>query len=436
MTDSDTVLARLWSLHPKKIDLTLGRIQRLLAALGHPERRLPPVIHIAGTNGKGSVAAFLRAIFEAAGLCVHAYTSPHLVHFNERIRLGGRLIDESRLRTFLERCETANNGQPITFFEITTAMAFLAFSESAGDVLILETGLGGRLDATNVLQKPLMSVITPISSDHEQFLGADIAGIAREKAGIMKPAVPCLIGEQSPEVQTVLRQCARERGTPAAFAGTDWRIEIRPDGGFLWRGNGEAARELPPPSLPGTHQYANAALAIACADRLSRRFSLYAAHMARGIAAAAWPARLQKLQSGPLAAIVQEKGGELWLDGGHNAAAGAALGSHCARWRRDGRKLALIVGMIANKDCRAFLAPLLPAADKVIALTIPGEEAAAEAASLAETANGLGSPADTAPDIAAAVRMAAAACPGGRVLIAGSLYLAGQVLRANATPPR
>ncbi len=436
MTDSETVLARLWSLHPKKIDLTLERMLRLLANLGHPERRLPPVIHIAGTNGKGSTAAFLRAIFEAAGLSVHAYTSPHLVHFGERIRLGGRLIGEDRLADLLERCETANRGRPITFFEITTAMAFLAFSEEAADVLILETGLGGRLDATNVLQAPLMSLITPVSRDHEQFLGNDIAGIAREKAGIMKPSVPCLIGEQSPEIRTVLRQCAGACGTPAAFAGTDWQTKKNRDGGFSWHGREGRHYTLPPPSLPGAHQYANAALAVACADRLRQRLGLNATHISRGIAAAQWPARLQKLEEGSLAAMVQEGGGELWLDGGHNAAAGVALGDHCRRWRRDGRKLTLITGMIANKDCRAFLAPLLPATDAAITLTIPGEDAAAEAEDLAETARALGTSARTAPDIASAVKMAAAACPGGRVLIAGSLYLAGRVLCENGTPPR
>ncbi len=348
---SDRVLERLGRLHPKLIDLSLGRIERLLAALGNPQDALPPVVHVAGTNGKGSTVATLRACLEAAGYRVHAYTSPHLVRFHERIRLAGRLIDEDALLALLEECERVNGGTPITYFEITTAAALLAFARNPADIVLLETGLGGRLDATNVIQRPAATAITPISLDHQAFLGDTIAAIAGEKAGILKPGAPAVVAPQPPEAEAVIEARAAGLDAPLLRWRREWRCEAAGDGmryaGPRWR------LDLPLPSLAGAHQIVNAGTAIACLEALAE-FSLPPEAIAAGLRHIEWPARLQRLGRGPLVAMLPA-GWELWLDGGHNPGAGAVLAAAVALWRD--RPLHLIVGMLNTKDAAGFLAP-------------------------------------------------------------------------------
>lgn len=434
---SDAVLERLTRLHPKIIDLSLGRVERLLERLGHPERRLPPVVHVAGTNGKGSLLAFLRAMLEAGGRRVQAYTSPHLVRFHERIRLAGGLIDEAALIALLERCEEANGPEPITFFEVTTAAAFLAFAEEAerkegaggkegADVLLLETGLGGRLDATNVLDKPLLTAITPIGLDHQQYLGDTLAAIAGEKAGILKPGVPCVVGPQPDEALAVIAAAAERVGARLHRHGRDWRFVPMPEG-FRFE-DAHGVRHCPQPNLPGPHQIANAALAVACARRLEG-FGLGDDAIDRGLTSADWPGRLQRLTRGPLAEALPP-GWELWLDGGHNPAAGAALAETLKTWRD--RPLHLIYGMLNTKGAEGFLEPLAPLTQDLKAVAIPGEKAslsAEEAAARAARAGLDAAPAAAVADALQAI-LRRAATPG-RILICGSLYLAGQVLRDN-----
>jgi dihydrofolate synthase/folylpolyglutamate synthase len=424
---SDAVLERLSRLHPKIIDLSLSRVERLLAALGHPEERLPPVVHVAGTNGKGSVLAYLRAMFEAAGRRVHVYTSPHLVRFNERIRLNGRLIDEAVLIRLLEECERANGGEPITFFEITTAAAFLAFERTPADLLLLETGLGGRLDATNVIERPLVTAITPVSMDHMQFLGDSLAAIAGEKAGILKAGVPAAIGPQPPEAMGVIEARAAEIGAPLYRFGAEWSIE--PDGnGFVYRGP-MGSRRLPRPNLPGRHQIDNAAVALACLDLMGPGFGLTQAHIAAGLTSADWPARLQRLTQGPLPELLPS-GTELWLDGGHNEAAGAVLAEMAKGWQD--RPLHLVFGMLDTKEPRAFLAHLAPFVRSLQAVPIPGEHATLTAAQSAAHARAVGIPAAEADGVEAAVAaILEAELRPCRILICGSLYLAGTVLADN-----
>jgi dihydrofolate synthase/folylpolyglutamate synthase len=429
---SDFVLERLLALHPKIIDLSLGRIERLLDRLGYPEHRLAPVIHIAGTNGKGSTLAFLRAILEAAGYRVQAYTSPHLVRFAERIRLAHGIVAEDRLTALLEECERANDGAPITFFEITTAAAFLAFAREEADALLLEVGLGGRLDATNVIAHPALSVITPISIDHTQYLGNTIEAIAFEKAGILKPGVEAAIGPQVPGALGTIEREAEQRGTPLYRNGADWRIEAKGDGlsyqGRRWR------LDLPRPTLLGIHQYLNAGLAIAAAERLDR-FKIAPEHVAAGLTHAEWPARLQRLTRGPLVDALPSAAWELWLDGGHNAAAGTILSEQAARWRGDavgGKPLGLVYGMLKTKDAEGFLAPLAPHASALRAIAVPGEAASLSAVEAAQHARAAGFRAEAASDALDAVRSLTAALPRpGRILICGSLYLAGRVLAEN-----
>jgi dihydrofolate synthase/folylpolyglutamate synthase len=424
---SEAVLDRLTRLHPKVIDLSLGRIERLLLRLGSPERALPPVVHVAGTNGKGSVIAYLRAMLEAAGRRVHVYTSPHLTRFHERIRLSGALIEEGELVGLLEECEAANGPSPITFFEITTAAAFLAFTRHPADILLLETGLGGRLDATNVVERPLLSVITPVSIDHTQFLGDTLEAIAAEKAGILKPGVPAVIGPQPAQARAVIEARAQARGTPLARAGSDWRFEAT-DRGFTFV-DGGTRRDFDRPALPGAHQIENAAMAVAAAGRLGG-FGLDDGALGRGLAEARWPGRLQILTAGPLPALLPD-GWELWLDGGHNAAAGLALAAELGR-RRD-RPLHLVFGMMNSKAVRDFLAPLAPLVRSLHAVAIPGEPNSLSAEAAAGEAGAVGCSASPAPDVAAALaRIAARADGPGRVLICGSLYLAGRVLADNA----
>ena len=396
---------------------------RLLDALGNPHQHLPPVIHVAGTNGKGSTLAFLRAFLEAGGYRVHVYTSPHLVRFSERIRLAGRLIDEASLLALLEECERVNGGAPITFFEITTALAFLAFARTPADIALLETGLGGRFDATNVIARPAVTAITPVSLDHQHFLGDTVAKIAFEKAGILKPGVSAVIAPQTRDGADVIEARARAVGANLFRAGAEWLAGADAVGQLVYHGRQD--RVLPAPGLLGAHQYDNAGTALACLDCLDG-FAVPEAALARGMSDVEWPARLQRLARGTLASLVPAAG-ELWLDGAHNQAGGAALAKVASGWRD--RPLRLVFGMLATHDPRGFLAPLAPYVDRLAAVAIPGEANALPADALAAAASSLGIAAEPAPGIAAAV--AAAAAPGARVLICGSLYLAGRVLAEN-----
>jgi len=421
MAGSDAILARLMQLHPKVIDLSLERMERILAALGNPERRIPPVIHIAGTNGKGSTLAMIRAGLESAGKRVHAYTSPHLAQFHERIRLAGELISETDLAAALEECETANDGQPITFFEITTAAAFLAFSRMPADYTLLEVGLGGRLDATNVIDDPALTVITPVSIDHTQYLGETLAEIAAEKAGILKRRVPCIVAPQEPAAREVIEQRAGRLSAPLHIARQDW--DSRREGDALIYQDGRGLMDLPLPVLPGPHQIVNAGTAIAALRELG--FGRIEARAA--VTEAEWPARMQRLTRGPL---VEAAGPcELWLDGGHNPAGGEAVAATLAALPR--RPTHLVCGMLNTKDVAGYMRPLAGVAQSLTAVAIPGEPNTLPAGDTAAAAASAGLAAATAPDALAAVGRIAAGQPGARILICGSLYLAGQVLREN-----
>ncbi|MBI1181641.1 MAG: bifunctional folylpolyglutamate synthase/dihydrofolate synthase [Alphaproteobacteria bacterium] len=417
---SDRLLARLHRLHPKLIDLSLGRTERLLAALGHPERRLPPVLHVAGTNGKGSTLACLRALLQADGKRVQAYTSPHLVRFHERIRLSDGLISEARLTEILERCEAANGGKPITFFEITTVAAFLAFAEDEADYCLVEVGLGGRYDSTNVMERPLASLITPVALDHQSFLGDTLAAIAGEKAGIVKPGAPVFSAAQAPEAEAVIEAAARQADTPLHLAGQDWQAEAVSDG---WRYvDSGGTLDLPLPGLAGPHQIGNAALALACLRGLG--IAPPADRIAGALRSVSWPARLQPIDRGRLFGLLPQ-GTRLWLDGGHNPHAAAALAAAFA-----GRRIDLVVGMLEGKDAADYLRLVAPVAAHVHAVPIPGE-ACHDPAVLAGRARDLGVGATAHADMEAAL----SACTAAEVLICGSLYLAGQVLEASGMLP-
>ena len=422
MSRAEAIVERLHALHPKLIDLSLGRMHRALAALGHPERRLPPVVHVAGTNGKGSTCAFLRAIAEAAGQRVHVYTSPHLVHFHERVRLAGELVSDAALTAALEEAEAANAGEPITVFEITTAAALLLFSRVPADLLVLEVGLGGRLDATNVVDRPVATAITSISMDHMDFLGETLAEIAGEKAGIIKPGIPCATGAQAADAAAVIARVAAGQGAPLAMRGRDWHCDIAAGG--LRYADARGAIDLPPAGLPGPHQAENAGIAIA-ALRAWNPAWLTDAAIARGVAAAQWPARLQRLR-GALAKTLPE-GFELWLDGGHNAGAGVALAQHFPSW--SDRPLHLVVGMKKGKASGEFLRPLVPFATTLHAVSEPGQHLAMPVEDIVAASGGAARPG---PTVAAALAAIGREGPPGRVLICGSLYLAGEVLKADA----
>ena len=418
---SDQLLQRMMTLHPKIIDLTLDRVWQLLEALDHPEEKLPPVIHLAGTNGKGSTLAMLRAGIEAAGQTCHAYTSPHLARFHERIRLRGELISEQALTEVLDECVTANGGASITYFEITTCAAILAMSRVPADFVLLETGLGGRLDATNVVARPAATVITPISMDHEQFLGDTLARIAGEKAGILKRGVPCVVGPQPDEVLEVIEARTEALGAPLLAQGQQWhaweergRLVFQDENGLL---------DLPLPVLPGAHQIENAGAALAVLRQLQLGEAAYEGAMTR----ADWPARMQRLRKGPLAEMAPEA--ELWLDGGHNPAAGKALAAHLGGL--PGRPTHLICGMLNTKDARGFLAPLAAVADSLTAVNIPGEANTLSAEDTARMAEDAGHRALKAEDVTTALRAIVSETPEARVLICGSLYLAGSVLRGG-----
>lgn len=426
----DVVLERLTRLHPKVIDLSLDRVRRFLDRLGRPQDRLPPVIHVAGTNGKGSTLAFLRAMLEAAGKRVHVYTSPHLVRFNERIRLAGEVIGDAALVTLLERCEAANAGEPITIFEITTCAAFLAFAEVPADVVLLETGLGGRLDATNVVDRPAVTAVTRISFDHMQFLGETLADIAGEKAGIFKPGCPAVVGPQPAAVPlAVFMDKAAALSAPLSLAGRDWRVGPTDDG-FYYE-DGRRRLTLPRPALLGEHQYGNAGTAIACLAHLP--FEVSDSAIEAGLATAEWPGRLQRLTRGPLIGPLPLRG-QLWLDGGHNDSAGEVLAVQAARWAAaDQRPLDLVVGMISSKLPEDFLAPLVPHVRRLVAIAIPDEPTTRPSAEIAVAARAAGIAEVTEADSPAAAVAALSALDDDRprILICGSLYLAGSVLTLN-----
>ena len=438
MTSIDSIVARLTTLHPKRIDLSLDRMWRILDALGHPQRRLPPVIHVAGTNGKGSTIAFMRAILEAAGLRAHVYTSPHLVRFNERFRLGaaggGRLVSDEELGATLAECERVNADAPITVFEITTAAGLLLFARHPADLLLLEVGLGGRLDATNVIERPLATVITPVSLDHAEHLGDTLGKIAQEKAGILKPGVPAIVAAQPREaIAAIERQAARIKA-PIRIAGEDWiateergRLVYQDDAGLL---------DLPAPKLYGRHQFENAGVAIA-ALRAIGELKLAATAFETGIGRADWPARMQRLSQGRLAALAPA-GGELWLDGGHNADGGRAIANAVADLEeRVSRPLVLVVGMLTSKDCAGFLNNFTGLASRIVAVPIADQDKALPADAVAEVARSAGIPAQSAADVTSALAAVARFEfePPPRVLITGSLYLAGEVLAENGTLP-
>jgi dihydrofolate synthase/folylpolyglutamate synthase len=427
------VIARLSALHPKRIDLSLDRMHRVLARLDRPEKKLPPVIHVAGTNGKGSTVAYLRAILETAGLSVHAYTSPWLVRINECFRLASQLVGDDELQAALEHVEQANAGEPLTFFEAKTAAGFLLFARHRADVLLLEVGLGGRLDSTNVVETPLASVIAPVSMDHTEFLGDTLTSIAGEKAAIIKRNVPAVSAEQHPEAMEVIEQQARRMRAPLHAAGREWHVNV--ERGRLVYQDERGLMDLPAPKLFGRHQFDNAGLAIATLRAIDTIRLGHAAY--EGIVNAEWPARMQRLASGKL--IEQgPQGCEIWLDGGHNAEGGrvaaAALGD---LEERVSRPLVVIVGMMGNKDAGAFLANFAGLTRHIFAVEIPGQDNAMPQDRLADAARAVGMRVERAGSVEAALRgianLAYEVPP--RILITGSLYLAGHVLAINGTPP-
>jgi dihydrofolate synthase/folylpolyglutamate synthase len=431
------ILKRLLDLHPKKIDLSLDRMHRLLAAMGDPQARLPKVIHVAGTNGKGSTVAFMRAILEAAGLGVHVYTSPHLVRFNERIRLaersGGRLVSDAALAEAIGAVEAANGAAPVTFFEATTAAAFKLFSEHPADVLLLEVGLGGRLDATNVVERPACAVITPISRDHVEFLGDSLEQIAKEKAGILKRGAPAIFAEQPEAPRAALELEAARLGIRPKIHGRDFLCRSGADG--LIYEDERGALTLPSPALAGAHQTANAAAAIAAVRAAFPDLAPEAVR--RGLPAANWPARLQNLAGGRLAALAPE-GAEIWLDGGHNEAGARALARAMADMdAARPRPLALVFSALTSKDVPGFLGHFAGLASRLVAVPLQAEQASWPPEELARIARQVGLAAEAEAGLVAALQnLAAIRWPAPpRILIAGSLYLCGDALAANGTLP-
>lgn len=417
---SDALLERMMTLHPKVIDLTLDRVHRLLGLLDNPERAIPPAIHIAGTNGKGSTQAMIRAGLEQAGQKVHAYTSPHLARFHERIRLAGQLISEPALTALLDECVAKNGPDEITFFEITTCAAFLAFARTRADWTLLEVGLGGRLDATNVIT-PRLSIITPVSMDHESFLGDTITKIASEKAGIIKRGIPVIIGPQHPDGLQLIESTAARLGAPILAYGQHWHVwEER---GRLIYQDENGLLDLPLPNLPGPHQIQNAGAAITALRHLGYSEGACEAAVAR----AEWPARMQRLRHGPLVDLAPQV--ELWLDGGHNPAGGEAIAATLARM--PARPTHLICGMLNTKDVTGYMRPLAPQVTRLHAVSIPGEKNTLPAEATRDAALTAGITATTAPSVAEALAAITATDPQARVLICGSLYLAGSILREN-----
>jgi len=436
VTQVDAILARLLALHPKRIDLSLDRMWRILDRLGHPERRLPPVIHVAGTNGKGSTIAFMRAMLEAAGHSVHVYTSPNLVRMNERFRLGaiggGVLVSDAELVEVLGECERQNGEAPITVFEIETAAAFVLFSRHPADLLLLEVGLGGRLDATNVVERPLVDVITPVSMDHIDFLGNTLEAIATEKAAIFKQDVPAVVALQSEGALAVIKRKGAELGAPLHVMGEEW-IANEERGRLVYQDQ-DGLLDLPAPRLFGRHQFANAGTAIAALRVADLKLSARA--FEQGIVKADWPARMQRIAAGTLVALVPP-GGEIWLDGGHNVDGGRTIAGALADLEeRVSRPLVLVIGMLSTKDAEGFLRNFTGLARRMIAVPIH-QDKGMPADALADIARRIGIPADHSDSIEAALALIGALglSPPPRILITGSLYLAGEVLSANGTPP-
>jgi dihydrofolate synthase/folylpolyglutamate synthase len=437
MNEVDSIVERLMALHPKRIDLSLERMLHILEALGHPERKLPPVIHVAGTNGKGSTIAFMRAILEAADHRIHVYTSPHLVRYNERFRLAapgeGRLVSDDELADTLEECERVNAGAPITVFEITTAVGMMLFSRHPADMLLLEVGLGGRLDATNVVDHPLATVITPISTDHTDFLGDSLSQIATEKAGIIKRGVPVVVSAQHRDVLSVIERQAARLQAPLIVAGEHYtateergRLVYQDERGLL---------DLPAPKLFGRHQFENAGLAIATLRAAGLKIA--PADYEAGIVKADWPARLQRLSQGALVSLAPA-GSELWLDGGHNPDGGRTVAAALADLEeRVSRPLILIVGMLSTKDAEGFLRNFTGLARRLIAIPVPHQDKTLPADAIADVARQIGLPVTSRASIEDALTTAAKLDldPPPRILITGSLYLAGEVLKANGTLP-
>ncbi|MBL6430682.1 MAG: bifunctional folylpolyglutamate synthase/dihydrofolate synthase [Alphaproteobacteria bacterium] len=434
MDQVTAILDRLLALHPREIDLSLGRMERLLDALGRPQDRLPPTIHIAGTNGKGSTTAFLRAILEAAGLRVHVYTSPHLVAFNERIRIAGRLVDDARLISALDACEQANAGAEITFFEVTTAAALLLFAEEPADILLLEVGLGGRLDATNVIDAPLASVITPVSMDHERYLGETLADIAAEKAGILKAGAPAVIAPQPEAARDVIERVAAALGAPLASFGE--AFQAWEENGRLVYQDDEGLMDLPRPRLIGRHQAVNAGMAIAALRQAGRLPDPDT--VGRGLLTVDWQGRMQPLMHGPVLELCPPDT-ELWLDGGHNPGAGAAIAAEMAlQEERSDRPLYLVTGMLKTKDPVGFFQPFAGLARHVATIPLASTDAYRTPEDLVSAATGAGLSATAFSSLEAAladVRRAAADGVAPRVLICGSLYLAGEILSKNGMRP-
>lgn len=431
------ILDRLTALHPRKIDLTLDRMWRVLDRLGNPQNALPPIIHVAGTNGKGSVLAYLKAMLQAAGKRVHTYSSPHLVRFNERIELAGAPISNEALSAVLAEVEALNAGEPITFFEVTTAAALLAFSRAPADALILEVGLGGRLDATNVIDNPAVSVITPVYLDHQDFLGATLGQIAFEKAGILKPGVTGIIGPQSPEAQAVIEARAGEVGAPLRFYGTDF-IAHEEQGRYIYQDT-DGLMDLPLPRLEGGHQIENAAVAIAAAKAFVP-VSFTPEQLATGLRTATWPGRMQRLKEGPLVASIGGEGGQqnapdLWIDGGHNPGAARVVAQAMADLdERLSRPLYIIAGMGKNKDAQGFFKPFVGLARRVFTVPMPDDHEGYSPRELAAEASGAGLNASIASNVADGIAEAMADAKDGetpRILITGSLYLIGTVLAEN-----
>ena len=419
------------ALHPRVITLGLERIERLLKRLGSPEKKLPPLVHVAGTNGKGSLVAYLRAMAEAAGYRVHVYTSPHLVRFNERIRIAGRLIEDDELSELLTECEEANGEEPISFFDITTALAYLAFSRVPADIGIIEVGMGGRFDSTNVIE-PAVSAITPVGYDHTGFLGDKLEGIAWEKAGIIKRAVPAVIGRQREVSAKVIEDEAAKLTAPLFRMGREWQVTPT-SSGFRYESDLQTL-DLPAPALVGAHQLDNAATAMACVERLrAAKFQIDDGAVRTGLASVEWPARLQKLTRGPLPDSLPP-GCELWLDGGHNEDCGLALARGASDWAKEPAPLPLylIFGMLTTTDASGFLRPLARHAKAARAVPFPEGHSAYTPAEACEKAAEVGLDCVPANDIGAALEDLLATQPAPmRVLICGSLYLAGAVLARN-----
>lgn len=422
----DAALERLRALHPIKIDLSLGRTLRLLDELGRPQDRLPPVIHVAGTNGKGSTVAFLRAIGEAAGLRVHVFTSPHLVRFAERIRLAGTLITDDELTRVVAEVERVNAGQPITFFEITTVVALHAFAAVPADLCIVEVGLGGRFDSTNVIDRPAVSVITPVDMDHKEYLGDTIGQIAGEKAGIVKPGCPVVSARQPVEALDVIEAEADRAQAPFTLGGRDYDAWAEGDRmGFQF---GDRLLDLPRPNLVGAHQIDNAATAIAAALTFGDP-RIDDAAIARGITSAVWPARMQRLTAGPLGRMALERGADLWLDGAHNPHAAHAVARFAETLSaRDGRPVTIIVGLLQRKDAEGVLAALRLARARVIATGFSATLAAPPESLAAAAPEGMRVEIAADPKGALALALSEEGGPPPHVIICGSLYMAGEIL--------